>query len=102
MRFGLPESAIARICAIFAAHPEIEKAVLYGSRAKGNFKPGSDIDLTLYGSGLTHALLLDLLVELDDLLLPWMIDLSLFACLNHPALQEHIERVGKVFYQRGE
>ena len=76
MRFGLPESAIARICAIFAAHPEIEKAVLYGSRAKGNFKPGSDIDLTLYGSGLTHALLLDLLVELDDLLLPWMIDLS--------------------------
>lgn len=102
MRFGLPESAIARICAIFAAHPEIEKAVLYGSRAKGNFKPGSDIDLTLYGSGLTHALLLDLLVELDDLLLPWMIDLSLFASLNHPALQEHIERVGKVFYQRGE
>ncbi len=102
MRFGLPESAIARICAVFAAHPEIEKAVLYGSRAKGNFKPGSDIDLTLYGSGLTHALLLDLLVELDDLLLPWMIDLSLFASLNHPALQEHIERVGKVFYQRGE
>ena len=45
MRFGLPESAIARICAVFAAHPEIEKAVLYGSRAKGNFKPGSDIDL---------------------------------------------------------
>ena len=102
MRFGLPESAIARICAVFAAHPEIEKAVLYGSRAKGNFKPGSDIDLTLYGSGLTHALLLDLLVELDDLLLPWMIDLSLFASLNHPALQEHIERVGKVFYQRGQ
>ena len=102
MRFGLPESAIARICAVFAAHPEIEKAVLYGSRAKGNFKPGSDIDLTLYGSGLTHALLLDLLVELDDLLLPWMIDLSLFASLNHPALREHIERVGEVFYQRGE
>ena len=102
MRFGLPESAIARICAVFAAHPEIEKAVLYGSRAKGNFKPGSDIDLTLYGSGLTHALLLDLLVELDDLLLPWMIDLSLFASLNHSALQEHIERVGVVFYHRGE
>ena len=102
MRFGLPESAIAKICAVFAAHPEIERAVLYGSRAKGNFKPGSDIDLTLYGAGLTDALLLDLLVELDDLLLPWMIDLSLFASLNHPALQEHIERVGKVFYQRGE
>ncbi len=100
MRFGLPESAIEQICAIFASHREIERAVLYGSRAKGNFKPGSDIDLTLFGTDLTHELLLDLLVELDDLLLPWMIDLSLFASLNHPALQEHINRVGVVFYQR--
>ena len=99
MRFGLPESAIEQICAIFASHREIERAVLYGSRAKGNFKPGSDIDLTLFGTDLTHELLLDLLVELDDLLLPWMIDLSLFASLNHPALQEHINRVGVVFYQ---
>jgi predicted nucleotidyltransferase len=65
MRFGLPESAIARICAVFAAHPEIEKAVLYGSRAKGNFKPGSDIDLTLYGSGLTHALINSVRLLLD-------------------------------------
>ena len=100
MRFGLPESAIEQIGAIFASHREIERAVLYGSRAKGNFKPGSDIDLTLFGTDLTHELLLDLLVELDDLLLPWMIDLSLFASLNHPALQEHINRVGVVFYQR--
>ena len=100
MRFGLPESAIEQIGAVFAAHREIERAGLYGSRAKGNFTPGSDIDLTLFGTDLTHELLLDLLVELDDLLLPWMIDLSLFASLNHPALQEHINRVGVVFYQR--
>ena len=102
MRFGLPESAIEQICAVFAAHPEIEQAVIYGSRAKGNFKPGSDIDLTLFGPDLNHELLLDLLVELDDLLLPWMIDLSLFASLNHSALQEHITRVGVLFYQRQE
>ena len=100
MRFGLPDSAIEQICAIFAAHPEIERAVLYGSRAKGNFKPGSDIDLTLFGADLSHELLLDLLVEPDDLLLPWMIDLSLSASLHHPALQDHINRVGVVFYQR--
>ena len=100
MRFGLPESAIEQICAIFASHREIERAVLYGSRAKGHFKPGSDIDLTLFGTDLTHELLLDLLVELDDLLLPWMIDLALFASRKHPALQEHINRVGVVFYQR--
>jgi len=101
MRFGLPDAAIDKICQTFAAHPEVEKAVLYGSRAKGNHKPGSDIDLTLYGSALTPRTLMELLTELDDLLLPYMIDLSLFAELNHPALREHIDRVGKVFYLRG-
>ena len=98
--YGLPEDAIAKLCGIFNQYPAIQSVLLYGSRAKGNFKPGSDIDLTLFGTDLSHELLLDLLVELDDLLLPWMIDLSLFASLNHPALQEHINRVGVVFYQR--
>ncbi len=101
MRFGLSDSVIARIGAVFASHPEVEKAVLYGSRAKGNFKRGSDIDLTLFGAGLSHELLLVLLDELDELLLPYTIDLSIFATLDHPALREHIERVGVVFYARG-
>lgn len=99
--FGLPSTAIEKINAVFARHPEVEKAILYGSRAKGNFKPASDIDLTLHGDALTHRTLLSLLGELDDLLLPWMIDLSIFATLSHSALQEHIERVGVVFYERG-
>jgi predicted nucleotidyltransferase len=46
-RFGIPEKSIGKICGIFAQHPEIDRVILYGSRAKGNFKPGSDIDLTL-------------------------------------------------------
>ena len=98
--YGLPEDVIAKLCGIFNQYPAIQSVLLYGSRAKGNFKPGSDIDLTLFGTDLSHELLLDLLVELDDLLLPWMIDLSLFASLHHPALQDHINRVGVVFYQR--
>lgn len=101
MRFGLPDAAIDKICQTFAARPEVEKAVLYGSRAKGSHKPGSDIDLTLHGSALTQRILMELLTELDDLLLPYMIDLSIFADLNHAALREHIERVGVVFYVRG-
>lgn len=100
MRFGLPEETIAEIQSVLALYPEVEKAVLYGSRATGNFKPGSDIDLTLVGAELTRIHLLGIMSDLDDLLLPWMIDLSLFATLDHPGLREHIKRVGVTLYER--
>lgn len=99
-RFGLKPSTIDQIAAVFARHPAVEKAVLYGSRAKGNYKNGSDIDLTLHGDGLDFAELSSLVGELDDLLLPYSIDLSIFVMLDDPDLRGHIERVGKVFYQR--
>jgi predicted nucleotidyltransferase len=98
--FGLPATAIDKIRSVFARHPQVEKAVLYGSRAKGNFKNGSDIDLTLYGKTLDYSILLKIIGELDDLLLPWMIDLSIFHMLNHAGLTNHIERVGELFYER--
>jgi predicted nucleotidyltransferase len=100
MRFGLPETTIEKIGGVFRAHPEVESAVVYGSRAKGNYRNGSDIDLTLHGAALTNKTLMDLMVELDDLLLPHTIDLSIFSALEHPGLREHIERVGQVFYER--
>lgn len=78
----------------------MEKVVLYGSRAKGNFKPGSDIDLTLYGYSLTSSELGTIAEELDDLLLPYQIDLSIFAKISNVDLQEHINRVGVILYQR--
>jgi predicted nucleotidyltransferase len=99
MKYGLSDTTIAKINAVFAAFPAIEKAVLYGSRAKGNFKPGSDIDLTLYGASLTQRELNSIADALDELLLPYSIDLSIFAELKHPELEAHIERVGAVFYQ---
>ena len=99
-RFGLPPRTVERIRGVFALHPQVEKAVLYGSRAKGNYRNGSDIDLTLYGEGLDLNELLGILNELDDLLLPYTIDLSLFASLTHPALLDHIQRVGVVIYER--
>ena len=74
--------------------------MLYGSRAKGNYKPGSDIDLTLYGPDVTPALCATIAEALDDLLLPYSIDLSVFAELKHPELEAHIQRVGLVFYER--
>lgn len=100
MKYGLPESTIEKIRAVFARFPEIDKAVLYGSRAKGTFKPGSDIDLTLYGATLTPAICATIADALDELLLPYSIDLSVFSKLNHARLEEHIQRIGVVFYAR--
>ena len=100
MKYGLPETAVAKLCAVFAGFPAVEKAVLYGSRAKGSFKTGSDIDLTLYGEAVTSDLCSEVASALDDLLLPYTIDLSVFEELNHAKLREHIERVGVLFYER--
>jgi predicted nucleotidyltransferase len=99
-RFGLTEETVEKISGILARHPQVDKAVLYGSRAKGSYKNGSDIDLTLFGEQLSHRELLDITRELDDLLLPYTIDLSIFHQLTHQDLLEHIQRVGKVFYER--
>lgn len=102
MDYGLPDSAVEKIRSVLARHPEVERATLYGSRAKGSFKHSSDIDLTLQGEQLTHRTLMRLMDELDDLLLPWMIDLSIFSTLDHQALRDQIDRDGVIFYQRNQ
>ena len=99
-RFGLTEATIEKIAGVLAGHPQVKQALLYGSRAKGNYKNGSDIDLTLMGQELQTDDLLQIMGELDDLLLPHMIDLSIFHQLNHPELIDHIRRVGIIFYER--
>ncbi len=101
MKYRLKESTIQQICAILARHPQVDKAVLYGSRAKGEYKNGSDIDLTLYGrADLTLRVLYRIMDEIDDLLLPYTIDLSIFSDITDADVVEHIERVGVVFYEK--
>jgi predicted nucleotidyltransferase len=99
-QFGLKQDTINQINQIFSTYPEISKAIIYGSRAKGNYKPGSDIDLTLVGDNINYHQLLEILNKIDDLLLPYFFDLSIFNSLNNPNLIEHIERVGITFYKR--
>ena len=102
MKYGLSESTIQKICAVLSRYPHVEKAILYGSRAKGNFKNGSDIDLTLHGSELTLNVLYRILDDLEELLLPYTIDLSAFKNISDPDVIEHIQRVGTVFYDKNE
>ena len=85
---------------IFAEYPAIDKVILYGSRAKGNYREGSDIDLTIVGQNLDLNLLTKIENKLDDLLLPYNIDLSILHKIENPDLIEHIERVGIIFYEK--
>jgi predicted nucleotidyltransferase len=101
-RFGLPEAAIQAIQNVLASHPEVERAIVYGSRALGRQRAASDIDLTLLGPSIRPSTLAQIEAELDDLLLPWMIDLSCLADLSHPPLLAHIHSVGQVLYTRPE
>ncbi|MEP7263859.1 MAG: nucleotidyltransferase domain-containing protein [Bacteroidota bacterium] len=102
MQYGLNEITIKKIQNIFSSYPQLEKAIIYGSRAKGNYKPASDIDLTLFGETLTFASLQKMERQLDDLLMPYKIDLSIFHQISNPDLIEHIVRAGKVFYESKE
>lgn len=96
-QYGLPASAIHNICAIFQQYPQIEKVMLYGSRAKGSYRVGSDIDLSIQGD-VDVDTLLKIENEIDDLLLPWSVDLSILHKIDNMDLVEHIRRCGVVFY----
>ncbi|MGZ3768107.1 MAG: nucleotidyltransferase domain-containing protein [Bdellovibrio sp.] len=98
--FGLPENTLDKIVTVFKKYPEIEKANIYGSRAKGNFKPGSDIDICIFAPKMDLSLKFKLELELDDLLLPYKIDLTVFHMIENQNLIEHIQRVGKTVYNK--
>lgn len=103
MKYGLPDATIRNICAVLGRYPQVKQAILYGSRAKGNHKHGSDIDLTLRGgTDLTLSVLYKIMDALDDLLLPYTIDLSIYANIRDPDVIAHIQRVGVTFYQKDE
>ena len=97
---GLPLQTVEQIRLALGRFPEIEQATLYGSRALGRHRPGSDIDLSLSGSALSGAVLARIDTALDELLLPWRFDLSIREQLESPDLIDYIERVGVAFYQR--
>jgi len=98
--FGLKKSSIKKIQSIFEKYEAIESALLYGSRAKGNFRDNSDIDITLIGKTIDLNTLLKVETEIDDLLLPYQIDLSIYNKITNPELLDHIKRIGVIFYKQ--
>ncbi len=96
--YELDQEDIQKIISVFQNHNNIKTAILYGSRAKGNYKPYSDIDLILKGNDLNLSKLFTVETELYDLLLPYKIDLSIYHKIGNPDLVDHIKRIGIVFY----
>ncbi len=99
-RFGLGTETIQAINTVFNKFPAIKSVIIYGSRAKGNFQNGSDIDITLKGTNLDLNLLQEVYLQLDSLLLPYSFDISLFHQIENPELKDHINRVGKVLHTK--
>jgi predicted nucleotidyltransferase len=95
---GISESVLSTIKTVFLNYPEVEKAVLFGSRAKGNFYEGSDIDIAIFGEKLNFEKVLDISIELDKIDLLQTIDLVHFEKIKEAELKKHIERVGIKIY----
>lgn len=97
---ALDEKVSRLLTQIFGAYEQIKEVVLYGSRAKGTHHERSDIDLAIRNSAVSRYLLAELQFEIDNSDIPYMVDLSVWENIENEALLAHIERVGKVFYQR--
>lgn len=98
MKFGIEDAVLMKINKILSEYPSIQQGILFGSRAKGNFKSSSDIDLALMGQTININILNQVSIRLDDLLLPVIFDLTILNHINNPDLLEHIRRVGIVLY----
>ncbi|MFK8262714.1 nucleotidyltransferase domain-containing protein [Capnocytophaga canimorsus] len=98
-QFGLETTVLASFQDIFEKFENIEKVIVYGSRAKGNFRYNSDIDLSIIGE-VSYDDLLKIEFLIDELLLPYKVDLSVFNKIDNSDLKTHIERVGIVLYKK--
>ena len=98
MMYGLEDNELKLMSDTFAKTANLKQVILYGSRAKGNYRPFSDVDITLIGDRLNDDDLADVVYRLSESSLPYFCDVSLFSKLQNPALIDHIKRCGKIIY----
>lgn len=81
-------------------HPDMEEALIFGSRAMGNYKPGSDVDIALKGN-LNPDSVISIAAELNEQLpLPYRFDVIEYSSISQKPLIEHVDQHGKVFYRK--
>lgn len=96
---GLSKDIFDKMNAVFRNYKEIESVLLYGSRAMGNFKPASDIDISLVGQEIDLTLQNEIEFDLDDLMLPYKFDISIYKNITNQEFIKHIDRVGIEIYK---
>ena len=99
-QYGIPESDLDALLSELKKNSKINEIILFGSRAKGTYRNGSDIDIALKGRKLKLNDILDATLDIDKLLLPYKLDLIIYTRINEPALIEHINRVGIILFKR--
>ena len=98
--YGLSDIVIADICSVLEKHANIEKAVIFGSRAKGNYGEGSDIDLAIVGNDVSFNQLMDINIQIEDLGLLYKVDVINYHKNIGTPIGDHINRVGLLFYEK--
>jgi len=98
--FGLSPQILQKLKSVFAQHITIDSVLIYGSRAKGNYRNGSDIDLTIKGNEIPFTELMQIENQIDDLMLPYTVDLSQYSQLENTDLIAHIDRVGVAIFTK--
>ncbi|MGN6619148.1 MAG: nucleotidyltransferase family protein [Ilyomonas sp.] len=98
--FGLKQGELEKIRSIISTEQNVEDAFIFGSRAKGNYKAGSDVDIALKGKGITCEMLTSISYLLnEETAMPYKFDLLNYDSLRNKELKEHIDRVGiSIFY----
>lgn len=101
MKFGLSDTDLDYIVDVIKNFKEIDKAIIFGSRAKGNYKTGSDIDIAIIGSDVTFDTVANVHYMLEEESpMPYLFDIIDYNNLDHVELKAHIDRVGIALYQK--
>ncbi|MEE1001168.1 MAG: nucleotidyltransferase domain-containing protein [Bacteroidales bacterium] len=99
MNYGIKDDYWKRLETVFVSHKNIEKGILYGSRAKGTNRMYSDVDIVLVGEKINNREYTNIIQEIDDLLLPFIFDISVYHSIKDSNLIESINRTGVIIYE---